>query len=88
MQIFQIVEIQVPPGYLGNVNLYTGDIAVARLDAPIIYQTFIRPICILYQKFAEKVGLEWADLRIILLTIAFNFRMSAMESQEGLQAGV
>lgn len=55
MQIFKIVELQVPPGYFGNLNSYSGDVAVARLHTPIIYQTFIRPICINYVKFAEKV---------------------------------
>lgn len=88
MQIFEIIEIQVPPGYLGNINLFSGDIAVARLNAPIIYQTFIRPICIAYQKFAEKVRLNEILLRHADVKLLSIFRMFARGSQEELLAGV
>lgn len=58
MQTFQVKDIHIPDGYFGAENEYSGDIAVVRLNTSIIYQTYIRPICIKHHKDADKVCLQ------------------------------
>lgn len=57
MQVFDLLEIRVQPIYQGNANLFNADIAVVRLVKPIIYQTFIAPICLKYLRQNDKVQL-------------------------------
>lgn len=54
MQVVKVQEIRIN-AFLGNTNLYSADIAVLRLTKPIIYQTFIVPICLKFLQFAAKV---------------------------------
>lgn len=54
-QIFKITKISTPSGYLGAGNYFMGDFAVVGLKTPIIYQTFIRPICTSNPKIAAMV---------------------------------
>ena len=54
-QRLSVDEIKIQAGYQGNSNLYVGDIAVLRLASPVIYQTFIAPVCLQFLKFAAKV---------------------------------
>lgn len=88
MQTVQIQEIRVQAGYLGNENLFIGDIAVLRLMSSIIYQTFIAPICISFLRFAAKVSAEGGNNKIwIAVQVKFICRMwrqeRLVESRDG-----
>lgn len=48
VQVFKIFELKVPDWYRGEENWYQADIAVARLNASIIYRAFITPICLTF----------------------------------------
>ncbi|XP_072941185.1 modular serine protease-like [Epargyreus clarus] len=45
-QYSDIVEINMPPQFRGASNNFQSDIAVVVLETEIVYQTFIRPVCI------------------------------------------
>lgn len=53
-QEFNISEIHIPIGYLGENAFYHNDIAVLVLNKFIRYQSHIKPACLEWQNYAQK----------------------------------
>ncbi|GBP36284.1 Modular serine protease [Eumeta japonica] len=45
-QMSEVAEIKVPTSFRGAQNNYQSDIALVVLSTPIVYQTYVRPVCV------------------------------------------
>lgn len=44
--MFQVKEINIPDRFLGEAGHFQADIALVILETPVVYNIYIRPVCL------------------------------------------